>query len=209
MAIEHAVIPDAQRHEAKGADTASNGEALFANGDGTTTFRGIDFTDVSGTPSFSLAFTEELNAGSTTDQTVSTSNTPLQITFGGAQTLDNVAVASGGNVTFLTDGTYVLMLELATTKISGASGTRLFFREVYDGVEIDKITSVRYKGSDNDTFNIVTTTTVIEAEAGKVYSLWMASDTNNTVGLVSDSFTVTGWGHSDTYSAHLRVYRFS
>lgn len=39
MATEHRLIPDTERHEAKGASTASNNQVLTADGDGTTSFR--------------------------------------------------------------------------------------------------------------------------------------------------------------------------
>lgn len=39
MATEHRLIPDAERHEAKGASTATNNQVLTADGDGTTSFR--------------------------------------------------------------------------------------------------------------------------------------------------------------------------
>lgn len=39
MAVQHANIADADRHEAKGASSASNNQVLTADGDGTTSFR--------------------------------------------------------------------------------------------------------------------------------------------------------------------------
>lgn len=42
MAIEHKNIPEAERHEPKGASTATAGQVLTSNGDGTTQFQGIE-----------------------------------------------------------------------------------------------------------------------------------------------------------------------
>jgi hypothetical protein len=39
MPTEHRLIPDAERHEVKGASTATNNQVLTADGDGTTSFR--------------------------------------------------------------------------------------------------------------------------------------------------------------------------
>lgn len=39
MATEHRLIPDAERHEVKGASTATNNQVLVSDGDGTTSFR--------------------------------------------------------------------------------------------------------------------------------------------------------------------------
>lgn len=44
MTIQHRDIPDAQLHQAKGSSTASAGQLLTANGDGTSTFQTPTFT---------------------------------------------------------------------------------------------------------------------------------------------------------------------
>lgn len=48
--IQHASIADADRHEPKGASTASANDVLTANGDGTTSFKSVNYGNVSGTP---------------------------------------------------------------------------------------------------------------------------------------------------------------
>lgn len=48
--VQHNTIADADRHEAKGADSAASGTFLRANGDGTTTFAAVPYSGVSGTP---------------------------------------------------------------------------------------------------------------------------------------------------------------
>lgn len=44
--MEHKDIPDNQRHEVKGASTASSGTFLKARGDGTTEFSAINLANI-------------------------------------------------------------------------------------------------------------------------------------------------------------------
>lgn len=209
--IQHKDIADADRHEPKGASSATGTkQALFGNGDGTTQFRDIVWADVVGTPTFSAVMTLEFSAYSTADQTVAAANTPLQIAFGAGATGDNTTLDSLGSLTFDSDGTYYIQLEFSAAKTSGASATRLFFRETYDGADLDRACCVRFRSSENDSQEIVHFTSIIEATAGKIYKVYLAADTNNTVGLISDPIPAPiGWGNTDTHSAHMRVYRFT
>lgn len=50
MTVQHVNIVDGDRHEAKGADSASNGQFLMANGDGTTTFTVVPWDSVADLP---------------------------------------------------------------------------------------------------------------------------------------------------------------
>lgn len=47
---EHVNIEDSQRHEPKGASTASAGQVIKSNGDGTTTFGQVAYSELSGAP---------------------------------------------------------------------------------------------------------------------------------------------------------------
>lgn len=55
MAIQHRDIPDTERHEVKGASTASPHTVLVSNGDGTTTFKRISVQSLEGTVDASVA----------------------------------------------------------------------------------------------------------------------------------------------------------
>lgn len=55
--VQHASIGDADRHEAKGASTAASGTYCRGNGDGTTTFANIHYSEVLDTPPPSLPST--------------------------------------------------------------------------------------------------------------------------------------------------------
>lgn len=51
--VQHSTIADADRHENKGASSAVAGSYLRGNGDGTTTFQLIPYSEVNGTPDLS------------------------------------------------------------------------------------------------------------------------------------------------------------
>lgn len=51
--IQHSAIGDADRHEAKGASSAVSGSYLRGNGDGTTTFQLIPYSELTGQPDIS------------------------------------------------------------------------------------------------------------------------------------------------------------
>jgi len=47
---EHVDIPDGERHEPKGAGTATSGQVLKSTGNGGTGFGSVDYTEVTGRP---------------------------------------------------------------------------------------------------------------------------------------------------------------
>lgn len=47
---EHSEIADAERHEPKGASTAQDNTVLKSNGDGTTTFEAVAYSELTGAP---------------------------------------------------------------------------------------------------------------------------------------------------------------
>lgn len=46
--MDHKSIPDSERHELKGASSAQSGQVPVSNGDGTTTFKTLDLTNLTG-----------------------------------------------------------------------------------------------------------------------------------------------------------------
>ena len=83
--MEHKDIPDAQLHQIKGAASASSGQVPIATGSGTATFGFLDWSQVANKPT-SSGYQAKLSAFSSVDQNPSAVDTPLQITFGPAQT---------------------------------------------------------------------------------------------------------------------------
>lgn len=57
MAIEHVNISDSERHEPKGASTATTDTVLHSDGDGTTTWKFVSYNDLSDKPTLSTFYT--------------------------------------------------------------------------------------------------------------------------------------------------------
>lgn len=198
MTVQHKDIPDAQRHEPKGASTATAGQALFSSGAGATEFRQIDFTDIGGTPTFSLSSVLEIESSSIVNQTT-TANTEATVAFGAAVATDNVDLTVGGVLTFLTAGTYFITVDLAAALISGSGGSGVFIKEVLNGSLSGRV--LRTKSP-------IQLTAVIEAGSGDTYEIKFIRSSVNWGLETASAPTHLTW-NDDSASAVLRVYRFS
>lgn len=119
--MEHLVIPDAQRHEAKGASTASVGQVLKANGDGTTSW-------VAPSTLINTVTTTVLQQGSTVAQNPSALDTALQVNFGSATANTNIDLSAGGTITLLTAGSYEFLFDLSVGRTTAVGDAYLFWR---------------------------------------------------------------------------------
>lgn len=126
MAIQHRDIIDSERHEAKGASSASAGQVLQANGDGTTSFINPSLLD-------NWNIESSLVSQSFSDQNPSSVDTPLQVVWGTASNT-SVDVASNGVITFLEDGLYYLTFNLNFGRTTGAGTVILAVRFLVNGV---------------------------------------------------------------------------
>lgn len=142
MAIEHKNIPDAERHEPKGASTATAGQIARAKGDGTT-----EFVNTSQLNLITTGPAPEIASSIT--QGPSVVDTPYQVTFGAGGGTDDFTVASNGIITFNTSGLYEVDIDLNVSRTT-STGTaifvaRLLFNDVATGltrgVRIDTDTS--------------------------------------------------------------------
>lgn len=50
MVVQHREIPDAERHEVKGADSAVANHVLHSTGGGATEFKQMDYSNIANTP---------------------------------------------------------------------------------------------------------------------------------------------------------------
>ncbi len=126
--VQHRDIPDAQRHEPKGASTASAGFVLSGNGDGTTSF--VDPVSLT-----NVELATSLVSQSMVDQSPSAVDTPLQVVWGTGASNENVDVASNGMITFLDSGLYFVSFNLNFGRTSGAGTAILVARWLYNGVQ--------------------------------------------------------------------------
>lgn len=121
MAIQHAVISDADRHEAKGASTALTGQVLQSNGDGTTTFVYPETLK-------NVSLASALISQSLVNQNISGTDNPLQVNFGAANANTSVSVDSGGTITFLEDGSYLVNVDLHVGRSNNTGTATIYAR---------------------------------------------------------------------------------
>lgn len=140
--IQHAVIPDAQRHEAKGASTATAGQVLKANGDGTTSF-------VTPNTLSNISITSTLEAISTTTQNPVAVDTPLQVTFGAGNSNSQVTVASNGVITINQAGLYLITFDLNIGRANATGIATVVTRILVNGVATNFINAVKIDTSIN------------------------------------------------------------
>lgn len=127
---QHSAIADADRHENKGASTASAGQVLQANGDGTTTF--VNPSTLTNTVS-----TVVLSQQDTTHQVPSATDTAIQVTFGSATSTTDVSLSSTGLVTFNTAAYYIITMDFNFTRDSTAGITSMLMRILINGTAVN------------------------------------------------------------------------
>ena len=96
--VEHVNIIDSERHEAKGASTASANQVLHANGDGTTTFKFLDYANLLNKPLLE-GYERLFFDGNTASQSPVAVNTPIKISFGTGVATADAQLATDGVIT--------------------------------------------------------------------------------------------------------------
>lgn len=129
MAIQHSAIPDAQRHEAKGASTATNGQVLKANGNGTTSF-------VNPSTLSNITIASSLEAQSTTTQNPLGTDNPYQVLWGSGNSNSDATVASNGVITITNAGLYLITVNLAFGKPTDVGISKLVARLLLNGLPV-------------------------------------------------------------------------
>jgi len=201
--IQHSVISDADRHEAKGASTAVAGTACMANGDGTTTFRKVNYTDL-GVKATSKGYALSLSSQSTSaTQTPGASNTALQVLFGAAASNTDVAVSAAGAVTLTTAGQYAIRYDLNFA--AGASGSIVFFRVLLNGSPYEPTHRVQLAANQISGW---AETFFIDAAAGSVITFQIASDSAGASigGLAQSAPNTSGWAVDP--AAEVTIYKY-
>lgn len=204
--VEHVDIVDSERHEAKGASTASNNQVLHSNGDGTTTFKFIDYNNLVNKPSL-VGYELVLSDASTASQSPVATNTPIKVSFGAGVATVDATLAGDGTLTFNTDGQYLITLFLRFGRTSGAGAAIMFNRIMYNGVQA--LNSNCVKLVDAEATVPFSATLIFNASAGdNVYFQLMRDSAGiNNGGLVATTPSLAGWGLSP--SATVVVHKFS
>ena len=220
MAIEHKDIAEANLHEPKGASVASTGTVYTSDGAGSGGWQlpqieGQASAAVNKTPvsdgaggvtwiGAAIQTTPFLEVSSFADQNPTGLDTPLLINFGAGITTPEVTVDSSGNITFNTDGHYLLFFEAAFGRTTSAGTAFLSARPTVDGVQAS--VTATFKLPNQDVTIPYTNFIPVNATAGQVAKVWIARDSAgiDNGGLVAQPSNITGWG--DSPSATLRLF---
>lgn len=203
MSIPHSSIQEPDIHEVKGAAAALNKTVLTSNGDGTTSFYKVNYSDLIGAPTSGLA--QVVTGYSTsTSQLPTAVSTPLQITFGAGSTATDASIASDGSITFNKTGIFQVKLHLNFGRTSGTGVAVLTYRALINGAQVGQTFGVTL--DDNGSLIQVMNSFVIAATASNVLTFEVARDSAgiNNGGLYKTPATTSGW--ADIPSSSVTVY---
>lgn len=207
MSIQHSAIADADRHEPKGASTASNREVLLSNGDGTTKFDNVAFTDLTGRPTVILTAAALTSASTSASQNPSATNTNTDIIFGAGGSTSDVSVSGAGVITFTTGGPYLIQADLNFGRDAGTTASILYIRALKNGVAYGSPVEVRLQ--ETVSRKLINLTLAVAATAADTMKFQMVTDSagDGGGGLRQDTPNAAGW--SVVPCAKLTVSKFT
>ncbi len=139
---------------------------------------------------------EILRAASTVIQAPTAVDTPLQLTFGGAQgsIANPVMINAAGLVTFNTAGNYAVRIKLQNGR-TGASGTSILLsRILLNGTQIGSPAAAKITQAES--IFATDSRVVVNVTAGQTFSVQIMRDSagTNFGGVYPQAATVTAWG---------------
>lgn len=193
MSIQHSAILDADRHEPKGASTATARQVLLSNGDGTTKFDAVAFSDLTGIPSTLLSAAVLTGTSTSTTQNPSAANTNTDVIFGSGSTTTNATLSSAGVITFNVGGTFLVQADLNVGRDAGTAASILYVRALKNSVAVGSPIEVRLLNAvDRKKTSLVV---AVAASAGDTMKFQFVSDSSGDGGggLRQDTPTASGW----------------
>lgn len=204
--VEHVNILDADRHEAKGASSALVGQYLMANGDGTTQFKLIDFSELANAP-VSVGYEPILySASNAASQQPTSLNIPVQIEFGAATSGGGVSLASNGTITFTEAGQYIVNINLRIGRTGGAGTARIFNRVLINGVPQLRPAGVLISSSDIVVPFSQSIPVSVQANDQLTFQVMRDGAGVNEGGLFQLASSAAGWDNSP--SASVSIHKF-
>jgi hypothetical protein len=204
--VEHVSISDTDRHEAKHASTAAVNQVLHSDGDGTTSFKFVEFSNVANVP-FIEGYIPVIASSSVAGaQAPALVDTPLQVEFGAGAVTTDATLASNGLLTFNTVGQYYVTVFLRYGRTTGAGTAILLNRFLVNGVQ--SLNSNAIKLVDSDTIIPFSASIVVDAIPGDTFQMQIARDSGgvNNGGLFRVVPTVLAWNSAP--SATVVVSKF-
>lgn len=148
-----------------------------------------------------------LNAYSTSDQVPSALDTPLQITYGAAQTTSYITLTSGGRITYDVGGIYHTTTYYRFGRTSSTGSANLIFAYKVNGSWVGSSSCTLLDNASQSDF--ITLTSFYEFTAGDYVDVYVIRDSsgNNDGGLYS--FNPVLSGVPDTPSARVVITKMS
>lgn len=198
--VEHVTIVDADRHEAKHADTALNKQVLIANGDGTTKFSFVSYQDLTDQPVIA-GYRQVLRSNSVAATQAPVSlDTALQVEFGGLVSTADVTLSSTGTLTFHTAGDYLVQVSLSLGRTSMVGTSVLLSRILLNGVQILNTSGIKL--TDQEAIVPYNATIGVQATPTNTFQMQILRDSSgiNNGGLFRILPTAAGWNLCPTAS---------
>lgn len=200
MPIQHKNIPDAERHEVKGASTATVGQVLSSNGSGGTTF-------VNPSSLVNITLSSILESVSNASQAPASTDTPLQINFGAGGANSDVSIAAGGTVTFLTSGVFAVTFNLNLGRTGTTGVATILARLLVNDTPTGFVQASRIDTSANThPINAMILRNFSVNDTVKVQII-RDSGGNNDGGLITIDPVLAGWNNSP--SAAIRIQKIT
>lgn len=197
MATEHRLIPDAERHETKGASTATVGQVHRSNGGGATSW-------VNPSSLNNVTISSTLEGISNTTQGPTAVDTPYQVTWGAGSSNSDVNIASNGIVTIITAGLYFITFNLNMGRTGNTGIATLLARLLINDTPAGFVQGTRIDTSANVTpFNATVYRSFNASDTIKV-QLIRDSGGNNDGGLITIDPVLAGWDNSPSAAIRLQ-----
>lgn len=205
--VEHVNIEDSQRHEPRHASSAALNTVNKSNGDGTTKYDFVNWSEIAGKPSSSAYSVSLYGASSASSQAPTATNTPVQIEFGAAQSNSDVSLSASGVLTFTTAGFYLIQTNFEFGRTSTTGNIYLFTRALYNGSQLRNSNATVLSAALQT--QSASYTYVVNASAGDTMSFQIVRDAAgaNDGSLVSTTTTTSGWAPAPSASITVSKFR--
>lgn len=198
MATEHRDIPDAERHEVKGAALATLNHILKSDGDGTTSF--VDPLTLS-----NIQYSTSLSNSNTASINPSATDTPLLLSFTSTVSNTDVDMDDSGLITINTDGVYDVAFNMNFGRANNTGTAIILVRLLINDVQYGYTQAISLNTNQNSRpLHINLNLHLEEGDELKVQIMRDSAGANDG-GLVATAVTAATWG--DAPSWFVRIAR--
>lgn len=141
MTVLHSDLVGADNHEVKGADTATAGQVLSADGAGNSAF-------VAPSTLNNVILSAVARGKKVSSAAPSLEDTPLDLTFGVQTSSAEVTVGSDGTLTFVNSGVYFISSDLMFGRSASTTTAKILFRALINGVQFGNTVYCSLNSSD-------------------------------------------------------------